>query len=166
MEKNLNIYAYAMLRYAKSLQSFPTLCDPIDGSPPGFTVPGILQARTLEWVAISFSNAGEWKVKVKSLSLVQLFVSPWTAALQASLSFTISQSLLKLMSIESMMPSNNLIFCCPLLLLPSIFPSLRVFSRVSSLHQVVKVLELQLQHQSFLWTFRVLCCTAEINATL
>ena len=58
---------------AKSLQSGPTLCDPIDGSPPGSPVPGILQARTLEWVAISFSNAGKWKVKVKSLSCVQLF---------------------------------------------------------------------------------------------
>ena len=57
---------------AKSLQSCPTLCDPIDGSPPGFPVPGILQARTLEWVAISFSNAWKWKVKVKSLSCVQL----------------------------------------------------------------------------------------------
>ena len=53
---------------AKSLQSFPTLCDPIDGSPPGSPVPGILQARTLEWVAISFSNAWKWKVEVKSLS--------------------------------------------------------------------------------------------------
>ena len=52
---------------AKSLQSCPTLCDPIDGSPPGFPIPGILQARTLEWVAISFSNAWKWKVKVKSL---------------------------------------------------------------------------------------------------
>ena len=67
----------------KSLQSCPTLCDPIDGSPPGSPVPGILQARTLEWVAISFSNAGKWKVKVKSLSRVQLFVTPWTAAHQA-----------------------------------------------------------------------------------
>ena len=57
---------------AKSLQSCPTLCDPIDGSPPGSAVPGILQARTLEWVAISFSNAWKWKVKVKSLSRVQL----------------------------------------------------------------------------------------------
>ena len=55
---------------AKSLQSCPTLCDPIDGSPPGSPVPGILQARTLEWVAISFSNASKWKVKVKSLSHV------------------------------------------------------------------------------------------------
>ena len=71
---------------AKSLQSCPTLCNPIDGSPWGSTVPGILQARTLEWVAISFSNAWEWKVKVKSLSRVQLFVAPWTAAYQAPLS--------------------------------------------------------------------------------
>ena len=68
---------------AKSLQSCPTLCDPIDGSPPGSPVPGILQARTLEWVAISFSNAGKWKVKVKSLSRVQLLATPWTAAHQA-----------------------------------------------------------------------------------
>ena len=68
---------------AKSLQSCPTLCDPIDGSPPGSAVPGILQARTLEWVAISFSNAWKWKVKVKSLSRVRLFVTPWTIAYQA-----------------------------------------------------------------------------------
>ena len=58
-------------------------CDPIDGSPPGSPVPGILQARTLEWVAISFSSAWKWKVKVKSLSLVRLLASPWTAAYQA-----------------------------------------------------------------------------------
>ena len=68
---------------AKSLESCPTLCDPIDGSPPGSPVPGILQARTLEWVAISFSNAWRWKVKVKSLSHVRLFTTPWTAAYQA-----------------------------------------------------------------------------------
>jgi len=65
---------------AKSLQSCPTLCDPIDVSPPGSPVPGILQARTLEWVAISFSNAWRWKVKVKLLSPVQLWATPWTAA--------------------------------------------------------------------------------------
>ena len=65
--------------HAKSLQSCPTLRDPIDGSPPGSPVPGILQARILEWVAISFSNAWKWKVKVKSLSRVQLFATPWTA---------------------------------------------------------------------------------------
>ena len=66
---------------AKSLQLYPTLCDPIDGSPPGSPIPGILQARTLEWVAISFSNA--WKWKVKSLSCIWLLVTPWTAAHQA-----------------------------------------------------------------------------------
>ena len=72
-----------MLCYAKSLESCPTLCDPIDGSPAGSPVPGILQARTLEWAAISFSNAWKWKVKVKSLSRVQLLATPWTAAYQA-----------------------------------------------------------------------------------
>ena len=68
---------------AKSLQSCPTLCDPIDGSPSGSPVPGILQARTLEWVAISFSSAWKWKVKVKSLSRVRPSATPWTAAFQA-----------------------------------------------------------------------------------
>ena len=68
---------------AKSLQSCPTLCDPIDGSPTGFPIPGILQARTLEWVAISFSSAWKWKVKVKSLSCIWLLGTPWTAAYQA-----------------------------------------------------------------------------------
>ena len=68
---------------AKSLQSYPTLFDPIDGSPPGSAVPGILQARTLEWVAIAFPIAWKWKVKVKSLSHVRLLATPWTAAYQA-----------------------------------------------------------------------------------
>ena len=68
---------------AKSLQSCPTLCDPIEGSPPGCPIPGILQARTLGWVAISFSNAWKWKLKVKSLSHVRLIETPWTAAHQA-----------------------------------------------------------------------------------
>ena len=68
---------------AKSLQSCPTLCDPTDSSPPGSHVPGILQARTLEWVAISFSNAWKWKVKVKPLGCVWLFMTQWTAAYQA-----------------------------------------------------------------------------------
>ena len=67
----------------KSLQSCPTLCDPIDSSPPGSRIPGILQARTLEWGAISFSNAWKWKVKVKSLSHVRLLATPWTTAYQA-----------------------------------------------------------------------------------
>ena len=158
---------------AKSLQSCPTLCDPIDGSPSVSPIPGILQARTLEWVVISFSNAWKWKVKVKSHSRVRLFVTPWTvayqappsmgfsrqeywsgvplpsptwytqfssvqslshvrlfatpciAARQASLSVTNSRSLLKHMPIELVMPSNHLILCCPLLLLPTIPPSIR-----------------------------------------
>ena len=75
--------AAAAAAAAKSLQSCPTLCNPIDGSPPGSAVPGILQARTLEWVAISFSNAWKWKVKVKLLSRVRLLATPWTAAHQA-----------------------------------------------------------------------------------
>ena len=74
---------YAAAAAAKSFQSYPTLWDPIDGSPLSSPVPGILQARTLEWVAISFSNAWKWKVKVKSLSRVWLFSTPWTAAYQA-----------------------------------------------------------------------------------
>ena len=76
---------------AKSLQSCLTLCDPIDGSPPGSPIPGILQARTLEWVAISFSNALKWKVKVKSFSSVRLLATPWTAAYQAPLSMGFSR---------------------------------------------------------------------------
>ena len=76
---------------AKSLQSCPTLCDPTDGSLLGSSVPGILQARTLEWVAISFSNAWKWKVKVKSLSHARLLVTPWTTAYQASPSMGFSR---------------------------------------------------------------------------
>ena len=88
-------------------------------------------------------------------SHVRLFAAPWTAAYQASLSFTNSWSLLKLMFIESVMPSNCLILCHPLVLLPSTFPSIRVSpSEVSSSHQVARELELQLKHQSFQWIFR------------
>ena len=76
---------------ARLLQSCPTLCDPRDGSPPGSPVPGILQARTLEWVAISFSNTWKWKVKVKSFSRVQLLATPWTAAYQAPPSMEFSR---------------------------------------------------------------------------
>ena len=76
----LCLYLYAA---AKSLQSCLTLCDPIDGRPLGSSVPGILQARTLEWVAISFSNAWKWKVNVKSLSCAWLLATPWTAAYQS-----------------------------------------------------------------------------------
>ena len=91
---------------------------------------------------------------VQSFSCVRLFATLWTAALQASLTIASSRSLLKLMSIESVMPSNHLILCHPLLLMPSIFPSIRVFFQwVSSLHLVAKVLEFQLQHESFQWIF-------------
>ena len=82
---------YAAAAAAKSLQSCPTLCDPRDRSPPGSAIPGILQARTLEWVAISFSNAWKWKVKVKSLSRAPLLATPWTAAYQAPLSMGFSR---------------------------------------------------------------------------
>ena len=75
-------FAAAAAAAAESLQSCPTLCDPIDGSPPGSPVPGTLQARTLEWIAISFSSAWNWNVKVKSLSCVRLFETPWTGAHQ------------------------------------------------------------------------------------
>ena len=118
----------------------------MDCSPPGSSVHGILQARILEWVAITISrdlpNPGTEPrspalqvdsllslfSSVQSLSHAQLFVTPWTAACQVSLSITNSQSLLKLMSIKLVMPSNHLILCCPLLLLPSIFSSIKVFS--------------------------------------
>ena len=83
-------YADAADAAAKSLQSCPTLCNPIDSSPPGSPVPGILQARTLEWVAMSFSTAWKWKVKMKLLNWVRLLATPWTAAYQTppSLGFT------------------------------------------------------------------------------
>ena len=80
-----------MMAAAKSLQLCLTLCDPIDSSPPGSAAPGILQARALEWVAVSFSNALKWKMKVKSLSLVPLLATPWTAAHQAPLSMGFSR---------------------------------------------------------------------------
>ena len=82
-KKLLGSHPAAAAAAAKSLQSCLTLCDPRDGSPPGSSVPGILQARTLEWGAISFSSAWKWKVKVKSLSRVRLPATPWTAAHQA-----------------------------------------------------------------------------------
>ena len=89
--EELDMTEYTAAAAAKSLQSCPTLCDPTDGSPPGSAIPGILQARRLEWVAISFSNAWKWKVKVKLLSRVQLLAIPWTAAYQAPLSMGFSR---------------------------------------------------------------------------
>ena len=92
---------------------------------------------------------------VQSFCRVWLFVTPWTAAHQVSLPIINTQILLKLMSIKLVMPSNHLILCRPLLFLPSILPSIRVFFQwVSSSHQMARVLELQLQHQSFQWIFR------------
>ena len=79
----IRVVSSAHIAAAKSPRSCPTLCDPIDSSPPGSAVPGILQARTVEWVAISFSSAWKWKVKVKSLSCVRLFETSWTVAHQA-----------------------------------------------------------------------------------
>ena len=90
-ERKKKQYLWSAAAAAKSLQSCPTLCDPIDGSPPGSPVPGILQARTREWVAISFSSAWKWKVKMKSFSRVQLLATPWTAAYQASPSMWFSR---------------------------------------------------------------------------
>ena len=109
------------------------------------------------WTVVSrFSFVdNKWFSSVQSLSRVQLFVTPWTAARQASLSIIKSKSLLKLMSTESVMPSNHLLLCHLLLLLPSIFPSMRDFTDELALCiRWPKVLELQLQHQSFQWIFR------------
>ena len=119
-----------------------------------------LYNKASTWDSLNVYQLGtgsKWcSVQYGSVSHVWLFVTPWTAAHQASLSITNSQSLLRLMSIESVMPSNHLILCCPLLLPPSIFPSIKqgLFKWISSSHQVTKVLEFQLQHQSFQWIFR------------
>ena len=108
--------------------------------------------QSLQWIfRIDWFDWNPQFSSVQSFSCVQLFATPWTAAHQASLSITNSQSLLKLKSTESVMPSNHLILCHPVLLLPSIFPSIRVFSSVSVLHIGAKVLKLPLQHQSFQW---------------
>jgi len=87
-----NTHKYCLLLLLLGRVSRVQLCAiPIDGSPPGSSIPGILQARTLEWVAISFSNVWKWKVKMKSLSCVWLFATPWTAAYQAPLSMGFSR---------------------------------------------------------------------------
>ena len=108
MERAHAAYVAAAATAAKSLQSCPTLRDPIDGSPPGSPVPGILQARTLEWVAISFSNACKWKVKVKSLSRIRLLATPRAAAHQAPPSMGFSRqeywSGVPLPSLQPMLP--------------------------------------------------------------
>ena len=107
-------------------QLSPTLCEPMDYSPPGSFVHAILQARIPEWVVNFFQEIFPTHVQLFP-TRVQLFVTPWIAAHQASLSITNSRGALKLMSIESVMPSSHLILCRPLLLLPPIPPSIRVF---------------------------------------
>ena len=149
--------------HAQSLSHVQLLGHLMDCSPPGSSVHGIFQARILEWVAISFSRGSSqprdqtcvsqigrpilyhWATReaqievhnlfssVQSFSRVSLFVTPWTAARQTSLSIINSQSLLKLLSVELVMPSNHLILCRPLLLLPLIVPSIRVFPNESVL---------------------------------
>ena len=117
----------------------------------------------LVWLLVIFSgmkyrlNRIKGFGSVQSLSHVRLFATPQTTAGQASLSITNSRSLLKLLSIESVMPSNHLILSCPLLSLPSIFHSIRVFSNESHWFFTLsgQVVEFQLQHQSFQWIFRV-----------
>ena len=101
-----------------------------------------------------FYDPTRWFSSVQLLSRVWFFATSWTAACQAPLSITNSQSPPKPMSIESVMPYNHLTLCHPLLLLPSIFPNISLFKWVSSLHRVAKVLEFQLQHQSYQWTPR------------
>ena len=116
---------------------------------------GLAQKTSSEWLFSRVKLYGIWwSSSVQSFSHVWLFVTPWTAARQASLSITNTQSLLKLMSINLVMPSNHLILCHPFVLLPSIFPSISHFQWVSSSHQVAKVLEFQIQHQSFQWSFK------------
>ena len=100
-------------------------CDLMDCTLAGSSVYGIFEARIIILSGLSFRDAIS---SVQLLSHVQFFATPWTAAHQASLSITNSQSPPKPMSLESVMPSNHLILCCPLLLLPSIFPSIRIFS--------------------------------------
>ena len=105
-------------------------CDLMDCTLAGSSVYGIFEARIIILSGLSFRDAIS---SVQLLSHVQFFATPWTAAHQASLSITNSQSPPKPMSLESVMPSNHLILCCPLLLLPSIFPSIRIFSNESAL---------------------------------
>ena len=116
----------------------------------------LLPESFLKMIILYLNNYFKNFLCLQSLSHVWLFATPWTAARQASLSITNSRSLLKLLFIESLMPSSHLILCCPLFLLPSIFPSIRVFSNESVLWiRWVRVLELQLQHHSFQWIFWV-----------
>ena len=136
-----------------------TLYDPMNCSTQGFPVLHHLLEfvqTCVHWVGDAIQPSHPQQQLLSHLSCVRLFVSPWTAAHQAPLSFTISRCLLRSTSIVFIMLSNHLILCCPFLLLPSIFPSIRIFSKEPALHhQVAKILVLQLQDQSFQWIFRV-----------
>ena len=136
--KFIKKYQFRSVQSLSRVQLFVTPWTVPHQVPPSM---GILQARILEWIAMPFSRGRRHRCissvqfsSVQSLSRVQLFVIPWTTAHQASLSSTNSRSSLKLMSIESVMPSSHLILCSPLLLLPPIPPSIRVFSSESTLH--------------------------------
>ena len=136
--------AAAAAAAAKLLQLCSTLCNPIDGSPLHSPVPGILQARK------------NTEVGVQSASRVQLFVTPWTVECQASLSITNSQSLLKLMSIESVMPIQpSYPLSSPSPPAFNLSQDQGLFKWVCSSHQVAEVLEFQLQHQFLQWIFRI-----------
>ena len=136
-------------------QSCPNLCYPMYCSPPGSCVHGILQARILDWIAMPCSRGSSQSKdqihvsSVRSLSRVQHFVTPWTIAHQASLSITNSWGLLKLMPIKLVMSCNHLILCHPFFSCLQSFPASRSFPMSQSSASVAKVLELQLQHQSF-----------------
>ena len=124
--------------------------NPRDGGAWWAAVYGVAQSRTqLKWVSSSSSSIDQCFRSDQSLSRVRLFATPWITARQASLSITNARSSLRLTSIESVMPSRHLILCHPLLLLPSIPPSISLFQWVNSSHEVAKVLEFQLQHYSF-----------------
>ena len=161
---------YPSVQFSSVTQSCPTLCNPMTVATQAslsITKSGsMLKLMSIESVMpsnhlifccpllllnFSFSQFSS----VQSLSRVWLFVTPWITARQASLSITNSRSLLKLMLIESVMPCNHLILCHPLFALPSIFQHQSLSRWIGSSHQVAKVLEFQLQHQSFQWIFRI-----------
>ena len=137
--------------------NWASICNKMN-TDPHFTSPWPpdlkVKSRTINLGEKIGQNLCDLAFLVLLLSSVDSLWPPWTAARQASLSFTMCQSLLRLMSIESIIPSSHLILCRPLLLLPSIFTSIRVFYNQLALCQVVKVLERQLQHQFFQWLFK------------
>ena len=148
------VETFAAAAATKSLQSCPTLLDPIDGSPPGSPVPGILQARTLEWVAISFSNACKWKVKVKLLSRVRLLATPWTAAYQAPPSMGFSRQEYWSGVPLPIIPKRNPISISNHSLFPPIYPSADNHRSTFCLHACIRAKLLQSCPTNFatLWT--------------